>query len=97
MIKEIEVYGKKYILDTVKALETGAMKKKEPAYRCGDVFEYGDERYLLAQVGRKIVCLIEIDDGNRFVDGVRVNSASDITEEEFQKIAGDEPESFRKV
>ena len=58
-------------------------------YKRGDKFKYKLERnYILAQVGINKVCLIDIEDGNRFLEPVEVCNSYKITEEEMRRIAG---------
>ena len=63
--------------------------KPEPVtYRIGQRFVTSDYpcQWILAQVDARKICLIRLDEGNRFNDTVDVSSSMKITEEEFAQI-----------
>jgi hypothetical protein len=55
------------------------------------------EVYVLAQVAFKQVGLVSIESGNRWYDPVNVVDVTEITETEFEVIAGDTPEQFELI
>ncbi len=55
------------------------------------------EVYVLAQVAFKQVGLVSIESGNRWYDPVTVNDVTEITDIEFEVIAGDTPEEFELI
>jgi hypothetical protein len=67
--------------------------------KCGQRFEVtGGVQYILAQVGPNQVCLIGLDDGNRWNERVEVKESSDITSQEWKKISvGYCGEKFRRI
>ncbi len=64
--------------------------KSEKTYRVGDKFLIeGTVTYLLAQVGVKLVSLVDVESGNRWDDPpVEVKNTTKITEEEFKIVIG---------
>lgn len=63
-------------------------------FSCSD-FTGGE--YILSKIDKQFVVLINLENGNRWSDAVRVFDACDITELEFNKICGDRPEKFTKI
>lgn len=65
-------------------------EKPEKTYRVGDKFLVdGTVTYLLAQVGVKLVNLVDVETGNRWDDpSVEVKNTTKITEEEFKHLIG---------
>lgn len=61
-------------------------KAKEITYRCGEVIN----GYIIAQVRPSEVCLIKLEDGNRFSNPIEVNHPYKITEEEFNLMGGND-------
>lgn len=57
----------------------------------GENDESSRESFILAQIKKDKVCLINLIDGNRWNKAVKVKSVFNISEEEFLKIVGDDP------
>lgn len=64
-------------------------KHKQKIFK-GQVYEFDGAFYLLAQIGDKIIEAIDVVDGNRWMNGVRVGDIKDITEEELEEIFNSE-------
>lgn len=68
-------------------------KKEERTYRIGQRFVVtcGSTEWncILAQVGADVVCLIDLESGNRIYEPVHVLDSLKITEDEMKMIAGD--------
>jgi hypothetical protein len=48
----------------------------------------GTEEYLIAQIGMCMICAVNVDDGNRWTEGTKVNRVNAITELEMDRISG---------
>lgn len=58
-----------------------------PVLSIGMIFEVsGDDLYLLAQVNAGQVTFIGLNDGNRYIDPIKVNNAYRITKSEWEKL-----------
>jgi hypothetical protein len=55
----------------------------------------GDKKYLLAQVGYRKVCMIDLEAGNHYLDPVKVSEVNAITAQEFRKIT--QCDKFTKI
>lgn len=56
-------------------------------YSIGDIFVDGKNKaYMLVSPSASLVCLVQISDGNRWVDASVVNDPHEITSEEFKRI-----------
>jgi hypothetical protein len=53
-------------------------------YGRGTHVRLGGEEYILATVGERAMCLINLDSGNRFVDNIRVDDLNRVSEEEMK-------------
>ena len=76
-------------------LEPNGYRVKQPkntiTYKIGDRFHNEDwGECLLCRVQTNKVCLIGLEDGNRWTDPVKVDDTYRITEEEFSRISGGE-------
>jgi hypothetical protein len=52
----------------------------------GQIYSHGNEKFLLAQVGKLKIALICIPSGNRWTEPVKVKNPCDINETEWEKI-----------
>ena len=69
-------------------------------YSIGQRFHYNgiyQEDYILAQVGALKAALIGLKSGNRYCEGITVKICDNITEQEFEEVAGGEPEKFELI
>lgn len=72
--------------------------EEEVFYKCGDRFKLLGDTYILAQVDRSKFALINLIDGNRKTDPVKVVSGTRITYNEFKQICGNNtPDQFTKI
>ena len=68
--------------------------EKKKTYKRGQIFIYTNDLYveqdlyLLVEVSRKNVCLINIENGNRWSEPIEVGYSDNIKEEEFEEIIG---------
>ena len=84
LIKRIKTRFPELVDDIMKEIEN----EKKPTYKIGQRFVENDsnDEYILAQVDYFKVCLIALNNGNRYVEPVEVNKPYNITEKEFKKI-----------
>lgn len=70
------------------------VKLRGQTYRVGQRFMigYSKKPYILSQVSEHRVCLISLDDGNRWQDSVPVEDIRAITKSEMLQITGSEDE-----
>jgi len=71
------------------------MSKRNAVRKCGEKYTYNGEHYILAQVGVFMVCLVCIEDGNRWEDPIGVVCYENITPEEWESISTEG--KFRRV
>lgn len=57
----------------------------------GDRYRLGSEEHILAQVDTSMLALVSLDSGNRQDDPVKVEDPTNVTEEEWNKIIGEDP------
>jgi len=64
-------------------------------YKAGDRFRVSDSTYLLAQVQPSSVCLVCLEEGNRWVEAIVVGDTKKVTESEMKEISNGT--SYHKV
>ncbi|MFP4017787.1 MAG: hypothetical protein ACLFUH_00915 [Bacteroidales bacterium] len=64
--------------------------KEEYTPKLGDVFFYGDRKYILAQTNDNTIALIGLHNGNRWNEPVKVKNNNNLTREELKKIFTDD-------
>lgn len=63
------------------------VEREGSPYSIGDIFvDEKNKAYMLVSPSTNFVCLVQISDGNRWVDALVVNDPREITSEEFKRI-----------
>lgn len=78
-----------YLKDKVNSItdkNSFSHNKKEVTYRIGNKFIDVEQTLFLAQVGPGYCCLIDMENGNRVRDKIKVNDIHKITTEELLKM-----------
>ena len=92
---EIELNSKKYTLNIKKAKELNILTEKVKHSR-SNIYKYSghDSYHILAHVGNGAIGLIGLHTGNIWWEPVTVNKQYDISDVEWKRICGNEPEKF---
>lgn len=76
----------KYIVGCDPYQESSGLKTSEPPtfkYKIGDRFTCNYSEYILAQVGNNLVCMVNLGNGNRYANPVKVSDVNNILAVEF--------------
>ena len=86
---EIEFNNQTYILDTEKAIELGVFKPKI-RHCIGNkyIVDGWDGTYLLASGGPYMLTLVNLDNGKRLSEPVKVGDCYNVLEVDFQTLTG---------
>ena len=71
------------------------IKKQEVTYKVGQKFMINQNHYILCQVDTFLVCLISLNNGNRYVNPLSIKNTDHISKSEMKRIAGND--SFKLI
>lgn len=89
MNHKVKIGEETYEVNLEAAIEQGLIKKINLVKR-GQVFRFKSALYLLSSVDENLVCLVGLNDGNRWDDLVRVKKYQDISREEQEELFGED-------
>lgn len=89
MSHKVKIGEETYEINLEAAIKQGLIKKVNPIKR-GQVFRFKSALYLLSSVDENLVCLVGLNDGNRWDDPVRVKKYQDISREEQEELFGED-------
>lgn len=87
--------NKEEALEKIKELEAYIENLYKQTYSIGDRFSFYGDKYILSCVDVNEVNLINLQDGERWNDPVKVNEIRSITSTEFKQLTGDY--NFKKI
>jgi hypothetical protein len=85
MNHKVKIGEETYEVNLEAAIEQGLIKKINLVKR-GQVFRFKSALYLLSLVDENLVCLVNLNDGNRWDDAVSVKKDSDISRKEQEEL-----------
>jgi hypothetical protein len=94
---KITIDSVEYEIDVQAAKSAGILKPVFVSPKVGDKFKYTgfNWKYILARLSNNEVILININNGNRWSNAVKVVDSHKITESEWEKLTGGE--TFTKI
>ena len=78
--------NKKEALAKIEELKKYIEELEKQTYSIGDKFRLCEEEYIIARFDDNKICLICLENGNRWRNPVEANEHSEITEEEFEAV-----------
>ena len=69
---------------------------QQEVYKAGQKFQHKRHgwRYILAQIDARYINFINLNDGNRYTDQIKVSNAYNISREELERLFSDCTDSF---